>query len=96
MVLGHIWTETVDPKDKRVWMWWKVCSYMWTMIFWWNCIISIAFWSFMLPTEEWKTQFEGRRWLQAKLLCDHIIPLFFSLIDWFLNGIVYEKHHLLS
>jgi hypothetical protein len=96
LVLSHIWTEKSDPNDKSLFMWWKVCSYLWTMVYWWDWIISIVFWSFLLPTTDFGDAFYGKPWGEAKLMCDHIFPLFFCIGDWFLNGIVFEKHHLLS
>ena len=94
MVAGHIWTDKSDPQDPSLFKWWKVCSYLWTMVYWWNWIISVVFWSFLLPTTDFADDFDGTPWGEANLLCDHILPLFFCMVDWFLNGIVFEKHHL--
>ena len=48
----------------------------------------------MIPITNFHEAFEGHRWQEFKLMSDHIWPLFFCLIDWSLNGFVYEKQQL--
>lgn len=94
MVMGHIWHKPEDPYSVKLGMWWKWCSWMFTMTLWWDIIISFVFWSFLLPTTNFGDEFYGHPWGEFKLMTDHIFPLFFMLTDWFLNGISFEKNHL--
>ena len=91
LVVGTVFTKPVDPYDKSICMWWKVLSYMWTMVFLWDIIISTAFWAVMGPFFDWKDTFYGHAWGETDLMLDHIFPLFFCLVDWCLNGIFFEK-----
>lgn len=96
LVLGHIWSPSVeDPANPKLMMWWKWCSYLWNMIFWWNVIITICFWGFILPT----TDFEllgSKPWGTAKLCLDHILPISITLIDWTMNAFVYDRQQIYS
>lgn len=91
LVLGHIFTNPTNPEDVSLNMWWKVCSWLFTMTFLWNIIITICFWGFLLPTTDFANDFIGTRWKEASLLADHVIPLACSLMDWCLNGINFER-----
>ena len=91
LVLGHIWYKPVDPEATELGMMWKWCSWFYTMTLWWDVIITIVFWSFLLPTTNFAEVFYGHPWGQFKIMTDHIFPLFFMLVDWFLNGISFEK-----
>lgn len=94
LVLAHIWSSwDVDPEDVSLMMWWKWCSYLWTMILWWNIIITLVFWSFLLPSTDFGNV-GGHPWGTAKLCLDHIIPVTVTLIDWYLNPFVYERQHI--
>ncbi len=94
LVLAHIWSpREVDDKDTSFMMWWKWCSYLWTMILWWNIIITSVFWCFLLPTTDFGSV-GGHPFGTAKLCLDHIIPVTITTIDWFLNPIVFEKQQI--
>ena len=94
LVLAHIWSpREVDAKDTTLMMWWKWCSYLWTMILWWNIIITSVFWCFLLPTTDFGNV-GGHPYGAAKLCLDHIIPVTITVIDWFLNPIVFEKQQI--
>ena len=75
-------------------MYWKWCSWLFTMTLWWDIFISVVFWSFLLPTTNFAEAFYGHPWGEFKIMTDHIFPLFFMLVDWMLNGISFEKNHL--
>jgi hypothetical protein len=92
LVMGHIWYKPVDPKDTDPHMMWKYCSWFYTMTLWWDVIITLVFWTFLLPTTNFGEVFYGHPWGEYKLMTDHIYPLFFMLVDWTLNGISYEKN----
>jgi len=91
LVIGHIWYRPTDPEAIELNMLWKVCSWFYTMTLWWDVIITIVFWGFLLPTTNFGEVFYGHPWGEFKLMTDHIFPLFFIGTDWFLNGISYEK-----
>jgi len=94
LVLGHIWYKAEDPQDIKLGMWWKWCSWLYTMTLWWDIIITTVFWGFLLPTTNFGEVFYGHPWGEFKLMTDHIFPLFFMLVDWFLNAITFEKQHI--
>jgi len=94
LVFGHIWYKNVDPYSLELGMFWKWCSWLYTMTLWWDIIITFVFWSFLLPTTNFGEVFYGHPWGEFKLMTDHIFPLFFMSIDWFLNGISFEKNHV--
>ena len=103
LCLGHAWTNSqklplkeyqqqASTSENLGW-WWKIVSWFFTMTLWWDVIITIVFWLFLLPTTDFGSDFEGHHWGEFKLLTDHIFPLFYMTIDWCLNGIGYQKQH---
>ena len=94
LVMGHIWYEPEDASSVKLGMWWKWCSWFYALCFWWEIIITFVFWAFLLPTTNFGDVFAGHPWGEFKLMTDHIFPCFFLLVDWLLNGIVYEKNQL--
>ena len=52
LVVGHIWYKPVDPYSTELNMFWKYCSWFYTMTLWWDIIITFVFWSFLLPTTD--------------------------------------------
>ena len=95
LILAHIWSEKSDPNDPKMMKWWKVSSYLWTMVFMWDIFISMMFWGFLLPTD-FQDQFANHPWGETKVFSDHIIPCFFVTCDWFLNGIIIERNQVVQ
>jgi len=58
------------------------------MTFEWNFIISLIFWTMLYPFETHGTGDRLNRWLG---FMDHICPLGYVTIDWFLSGMKYER-----
>jgi hypothetical protein len=54
----------------------------------WNLIISLLYWTILFPFETHGTSDRLNTWLG---FMDHITPLGYVTIDWFLNGMQYEK-----
>jgi hypothetical protein len=91
LVFGHIWfKDGVNPESIQLMEWWKWCSWIYPMCLWWETIITIVFWSFLLPTTNFGDVFAGHPWGEFKLMTDHIFPLFFLLCDWALNAFYFE------
>jgi hypothetical protein len=92
LVLSHVWSpRQADASDISLMMWWKWCSYLWTMVLWWNVIITLVFWGFLLPTTDFAQRDSWHPWGAAKLSLDHILPITVTLIDWSMNAFVYDK-----
>lgn len=80
--------------DTSAFCWWKWCSYCFQMNFFWNILISILFWGFILPTGEYVVVTHGKVNMEVKFALDHTTPCLFLTIDWFLNGISFEWYHM--
>lgn len=53
LVLAYLYApKDEDENSVNLMMWWKWCAYLWTMILWWNVIITISFWGFFYPYTE--------------------------------------------
>ncbi len=97
LVLSHIWSpKKANPEEISLMVWWKWCSYLWTMILWWNVIITLVFWCFLLPSTDFANRENVHPWGAAKLCLDHILPITITLIDWSLNAFVFDKQHILT
>jgi len=66
------------------------------MILWWNVIITLVFWCFLLPSTDFANRENVHPWGAAKLCLDHILPITITLIDWSLNAFVFDKQHILT
>lgn len=50
LCMGSIWYKPgQDPYSTEPMMMWKWCSWIFTMCFWWETVITIVFWGFLLP-----------------------------------------------
>lgn len=75
-----------------IWHTWKWLSSLFMTAVMWQSVISIVYWSVLYEDDKERVgnTFMGNYWN----FCDHLFPIIFLIIDWFLNRIYFEKNQI--
>lgn len=86
LALSHFYYKPTEALyTRKTCLLWKAASYLFQLCFFWNFIITLFYWSFIIPNGA--EEFAPTTYLQVKFAMDHTLPFTYTAIDWCLNSI---------